>query len=823
MKLKNIFIFSLFATLIFAACGDDNGTSADDGNSSSSGLEEFSSSSGLEELSSSSFDSTNSSSSQESPESSSSVSDVVTSISKKTITGVSQKGPFVNGSEITVQELDGETLAQTGKSFLGDISNDKGEFSVSNVSLISPFALIKADGYYRNEVTGKQSGSRITLYALTDLSDREKVNVNLLTHLEYKRALYLATENGMTVSEAKQQASKEVLEAFGITSEVSASEDLSIFNAGESNAALLAISILLQGNRSEAELSELLANFVNDIERDGIWNDSATQTILADWEFNNQNKFSAIRTNMENWKLGTVPDFEKYLQAFMLKTFDLAACNAAQEGALIANPDTTSSITYVVCSDGSYRTASAAEILAEAICSKELENQMFLTPDNSIGYVCSDGSYRRASVAEILAGAICSDELESQMFLTPDNSIGFVCSDGSYRTASAAEILAGAICSKELENQMFLTPDNSIGYVCSDGSYRRASTAEILAGAICSEELENRVFLASDNSSGYVCSDGGYRTASTAEILVRKSCTAENESEFLKSQSSDEYFVCMNGRYRPASAAEILAGAICSEDLENRVFLTSDNSSGYVCSDGSYRTASIGEVFVGEICSAKLEGEVFLTPEKTSGYICSNGSWLGALKDDRDDQVYYTTTIGDQIWMAENLNYEAGSGSLCYDNDPNNCNVYGRLYDWATVMNLSRDCNDKECTELIQTPHQGICPNGWHVPSDTEWGILEISVRWSAIRLKATNGWNESGNGTDNYGFSALPGGYFKESFESVGYTGGWWTTSEDSASNAYSRIISYYQSEFFDYILPQNENKVARYSLRCVKDIREE
>ena len=115
----------------------------------------------------------------------------VIAISDKTVSGVSQKGPFVNGSSVTVQELDGETLAQTGNSYEGKIKNDMGEFSVKVTKLASQYALLKANGFYRNEVSGEKSKSQVTLYALTDLSNRDEVNVNLLTHLEYERSLYL--------------------------------------------------------------------------------------------------------------------------------------------------------------------------------------------------------------------------------------------------------------------------------------------------------------------------------------------------------------------------------------------------------------------------------------------------------------------------------------------------------------------------------------------------------------------------------------------------------------------------------------------------------
>lgn len=234
-------------------------------------------------------------------------------INNKTITGVSQKGPFINGSSVSVQELDEITLAQTGKTFKGKISNDGGEFTVSNVTLASRYALLEANGFYRNEVTGNKSVAPIILNAVVDLSDRDQVNVNLLTHLEYERVLYLVN-TGMDVLTAKKQVESEIFKAFGIDGEFESSEDLNILATGDGNAALLAISILLQGDLSEAELSERLANFARDIEEDGEWNDDSTRMKIADW-VNHQN-FEQIRSNIESWNLGTVPEFEKYVNIF---------------------------------------------------------------------------------------------------------------------------------------------------------------------------------------------------------------------------------------------------------------------------------------------------------------------------------------------------------------------------------------------------------------------------------------------------------------------------------------------------------------------------
>lgn len=216
--------------------------------------------------------------------------ETIVALKDKTITGVSQKGPFVKGSSVTVQELDGETFAQTGKSFKGKIISDAGDFKLDIKSLISQYVLIEANGYFFNEITGGKSNAPITLNAFSNIKERDNVNINLLTHLAYERTLYLVTKEDMPFSKAKKQAEQEVLKSFGIEEEFNDAEELNIFGTENANAALLAISILMQndffvsdGNQEgEAGLSERLTNYSLDIGTDGVWNDIETQTKIAD-------------------------------------------------------------------------------------------------------------------------------------------------------------------------------------------------------------------------------------------------------------------------------------------------------------------------------------------------------------------------------------------------------------------------------------------------------------------------------------------------------------------------------------------------------------
>ncbi len=185
------------------------------------------------------------------------------------------------------------------------------------------------------------------------------------------------------------------------------------------------------------------------------------------------------------------------------------------------------------------------------------------------------------------------------------------------------------------------------------------------------------------------------------------------------------------------------------------------------------------------------------------------------LVDKRDGQVYKTVCIGDQVWMAENLNY-AGAG-VCYDNDPDICDTYGRLYSLkeATGLNTS---------SANPSGIQGICPDGWHVPSVAEWDELWNSVGHNILKLRPTTGWPLPNNNTNESGMSLLPGGRYTTSdnasaFEDFGRLGYFWTTNETPDRQFYTGVIISITS-FNRKALVSPPSEVVRYhSCRCVKD----
>jgi uncharacterized protein (TIGR02145 family) len=211
--------------------------------------------------------------------------------------------------------------------------------------------------------------------------------------------------------------------------------------------------------------------------------------------------------------------------------------------------------------------------------------------------------------------------------------------------------------------------------------------------------------------------------------------------------------------------------------------------------------------------------------------VCSKNEAF-VITDSREDDEYKAIKIGSQTWMAENLNYNA-PGSKCYDNDLENCDKYGRLYDWSTAMAFSSDCNRTSCSKQIKMKHQGVCPKGWHLPSYAEWKTLKDYVgsdREVGVKLKSVGGWKAYYHklhdhyvfGTDEFGFSALPGGLDfcvasepERSFNYVGRSGYWWSSSEEDSLYAYD-LGMHYDSGYADR---NQTSKRYLLSVRCLQD----
>ena len=232
-------------------------------------------------------------------------------------------------------------------------------------------------------------------------------------------------------------------------------------------------------------------------------------------------------------------------------------------------------------------------------------------------------------------------------------------------------------------------------------------------------------------------------------------------------------------------------------------------------------------------CSALLEGETGWSWDVPKECRFNPNIDYGTMIDSRDGQVYRTVKIGDQVWMAENLNYADSAetpslkgNSWCYDNVAANCDVAGRLYTWAAAIDSVKlannadnplDCGyEKKCG--LTGAVRGICPTGWHLPTKEEFETLFTAVGDKStvgMKLKTSNGWYRSGGGTDDVGFSALPVGLNGYSFFDEGDRAYFWSSTEDNRYYSCSMSLSSLNKSVY---LESAYHKDIGLSVRCVK-----
>lgn len=176
---------------------------------------------------------------------------------------------------------------------------------------------------------------------------------------------------------------------------------------------------------------------------------------------------------------------------------------------------------------------------------------------------------------------------------------------------------------------------------------------------------------------------------------------------------------------------------------------------------------------------------------------------VGTMTDSRDGKKYKTVKIGSQIWMAENLNYRTRD-SYCYEDKISNCDKYGRLYTWDAAITA--------------------CPSGWHLPTHAEWETLVTAVggeSGAGTKLKSTSGWLKDGNGSDSFGFSALPAGERNlspagsgpEAYTPVGHIACFWSSTDKGRHN--TELFA----ESDDVWIYNPDDRGRGKSVRCLKD----
>lgn len=692
----------------------------------------------------------------------------------ESIGGVSQKGPFVTGSEVVAYELqNGRTLKQTGFSFQGKISNDKGEFNIRTVKLTSQYAYLVAKGVFLNEVSGKKSDSQIQLSAITDLRNRNSANINILTHLEYERVIYLVTKKKKTVAEAKKQAQKEIFDIFHIDSKnfIGNSEDLAIGGSSEADAALLAISVMLLGDGKTADLSKLLNSMSSSIAESGVC-DSSIVFNIADWaaKADSSNVFERIRQNVQNLGLSLkVADFEKYVRFFWNFEYGLGKCDSLGMMTLAKYGRFKDSNVRFVCEEKygsrSWRFSTTFEneisdfkpAVDGALDTGRLGNvyvfDSLLAISNGLGWrLAEDIEQKYGGCRKEIAGKIVRDSLE--VFT------GFY--TGCYRQQFTSSF-EGNEPEYDLQHYRcdFEKHRWSIVDDCTDiDTYGWVPSTD---GAVKYGDSVGTSLIGNDNRSRYYSNENG------------KYCyvydSLDGKWRYTDYRACEDVFTgCTKARVGKAVAVEAFYTMICTDslvfddvfldggenilgaDCESWVAGSIDENRHYVCDNGAWRNATEMEETVGEPCLDHTD----TTYSKDSQYACFTGvvvndfirkivpGWkkvsdlslpktqkeylndeltYGTITDARDNRVYETIKIGEDEWLAENMLYlnilSMNPSQSCYGDRTSGCEMW-RIYTWSTAMSLNGSYLMSSAKKMVSGQHSGICPDGWHIPSVEE-------------------------------------------------------------------------------------------------------
>ena len=757
----------------------------------------------------------------------------IVAIKNLDIAGVSQKGPFVKGSAVTVQGIDCKTMKLTGESFEGTVKNDKGEFTVDNVTLSSSCAVFEVTGNYFNEVTGKKTKDKLTLRALTNLKDRKNVNINVLTELEYERLMNLAASKETSFAEAKTQAEKEVLAAFGFndntTDKVQEFENLNIFEKGEGNAALLAVSVLMQGDADAASLAKRLEKFADDFAEDGEWNDSKTKTEIAEWATTakENGKLDTIRKNVETMNDGDkVAAFETYVAAVI-------------PDSVLASSPSSSSVTLSGTSVKSNGSSSSKDGGSEAAMTSSSRHSG-LDPESS-------GSTEESYLNPKIKYDSIVDSRDGQVYKTVKigNQV-WMAQNLNYADSVKTPSLKGRSWCFENDSTNCLTYGRLYTWaaavdsqgICPEGWHLpNKSEWELLVEAVGSQsgsKLKSLAGWSYDGNGvdefGFSALPAGYRLY--AESLecgpIKTSRCASNEfvgvgidanlwtaTEYNTKEAY--YFHLGDDREDALLKPHEQTYGISVRCVKGKLVALASSSSVASSSSSSalWTEAQSSSSFVFDLSVPK---ESYLNPDVQ----------YGSLVDSRDNQIYKTVQIGDQVWMAQNLNY-ASEGSSCFNDTAAYCELFGRLYYWSAAMDSVGTWSDngkgcgfkKSCTPTY--PVRGVCPEGWHLPSAEEFETLVATIGGldsASIKLMSPLGWYDhfmtrQFNPNNSTGFSAIAaGGKSTESgYWGIGRGAGFFSSTDYNTYNA--RNMSLYPGE----PAVGTSSKNGMESVRCVKD----
>ena len=579
------------------------------------------------------------------------------------LSGVSQKGPFVSGTDVTAYELEnGKSLKQTGKTFGGKIENKDGSFNIRTVKLKSSYAYLVADGFYRNEVTGKTSATTIKLRALTNLDGRSMANINLVTHLEYDRVQRLVTKDNKSVIEAKRAAEKSLFASFNIdnTGFKGFAEDLNIFKEGDGNAALLAVSAMLQGDRSEAELTALLASLSVDLGDNGVWDDSLQRAKIADWAMKAdiEGRLATIRANVEGWGLSTskAPAFEGHVTNFWMTELGVGECSSDNDGKLFATKNKFSA--YYAKSDSAFTEGDSS--LVRLICDASGENP----------------AWRFATDIEKDTAALSAELLEGAATTGSINTGRVYVKEGNWRRGTQLDLDLAKSCVANIKKHTTYSAvsTDTTWYICVDDgskldgytvptSWRKATETEADTAQFgIPESAADSIKVGHVNKGRYFVYDAGeWRRGTENDRLLEKACRADMVGKVYKIKN--QFYTCTDEKKILPDGFEIVTTwRVSTADEADNYFTENPEQDGAVKQgdmdkariyvyEGEWRRGTALDLTLGVGCLAANEGTVFKTAsnkyytctaeKQTVDGVLVNNTWRESTPDEADN--YFTT------------------------------------------------------------------------------------------------------------------------------------------------------------------------------------
>ena len=363
---------------------------------------------------------------------------------------------------------------------------------------------------------------------------------------------------------------------------------------------------------------------------------------------------------------------------------------------------------------------------------------------------------------------------------------------------------------------------------CLDGEWTKISAKEASAEE---EIIGGATLFLSSSSAKSSCSAVSSSSATSSSSFVSSSSVKSSSS------AASSSGVASSSSAKSSSSAVSSSSATSSSSF---VSSSSVKSSSSAASSSSVASSSSAKSSSSAVSSSSVESSSSI--EKLVWQYLNPAISYGEIIDDRDGQVYKTVEIGSQTWMAENLNYDYNyrtAHSYCY---ADSCSKYGRLYTWSATVDSAAvfSTAGKGCgCHASRSPSggivRGVCPVGWHVPSLSEFQTLISYVggyRVAGANLKSTSGWKSNsqyvGNGSDSYGFSALPAGVYTDAityhvyrFYDVGNFAFFWTTSKGSCVADRLRLGWADDSSNLSNISTADEraDMYSARSVRCLKD----